>query len=308
MWQMFRGHLCGVLCRYVPMIQGKDGRVQEPWCIKAVVNLVEKKRRAYERLKKLGNDRDLEDYKASRKELKNEIRRARRDHEKALASRIKENPKAFYKYVKSKRIRRERTIKCDSGKVYMEPEETAKVLNEYLASVFTTEEDLSDCWDDVQQTEKLGHIDIKKEDMLELLENIKLDKSLKLDKMYPRLLWEVREEIADPLAIIFASSIGTGEAPEDWRVADVVPLFKKGSRDSPGNYRPVSLTSAVGKLMEKILRGRIYGHLERHNVITKSHFDHKLLPQYTVKTKQRSSRTMVLHETTQNYTRLSETT
>ena len=55
----------------------------------------------------------------------------------------------------------------------------------------------------------------------------------------------------------------TGEVPEDWRIADVVPIFNKGNRDSPGNYRPVSLTSAVGKLMEKILRDRIYEHLEK---------------------------------------------
>ena len=68
----------------------------------------------------------------------------------------------------------------------------------------------------------------------------------------------MREEIAKPLAIIFASSVGTREVPGDWRVEGVVPLFKEGSRDSPGNYRPVSLTSVVDKLMEKILRGRIY--------------------------------------------------
>ncbi|XP_072133759.1 polymeric immunoglobulin receptor-like [Mobula birostris] len=86
---------------------------------KAVENLVKRKRKAYERFKKLGNVRDLEDCKASKKELKNEIRRAKRSHEKALVSRIKENPKAFYKYVKNKRIRHERIgpIKCDSGNV-----------------------------------------------------------------------------------------------------------------------------------------------------------------------------------------------
>ena len=54
----------------------------------------------------------------------------------------------------------------------------------------------------------------------------------------------------------------TGEVPEDWRIASVVPLFKKGSKNNPGNYRPVSLTSVVGKLLERILRDRPYSHLE----------------------------------------------
>ena len=54
----------------------------------------------------------------------------------------------------------------------------------------------------------------------------------------------------------------TREVPEDWRIANVVPLFKKDSKNNPGNYRPVSLTSVVGKLLEKILRDRNYSHLE----------------------------------------------
>ena len=56
-----------------------------------------------QKVQELGNDRDLVEYTACRKGLKKEIRSARRGHEKALAGRIKENPKAFYKYVKSKR-------------------------------------------------------------------------------------------------------------------------------------------------------------------------------------------------------------
>ena len=58
--------------------------------------------------------------------------------------------------------------------------------------------------------------------------------------------------------------------PEDWRIANVVPLFKKGSRDHPGNYRPVSLTSVVGKVLERIIRDRIYKHLERNKLIRDS--------------------------------------
>eukprot|EP00061_Rhincodon_typus_P009258 g32627.t1 len=58
-----------------------------------------------------------------------------------------------------------------------------------------------------------------------------------------------------------------GVVPEDWRIANVVPLFKNGSRDNPGNYKPVSLTSVVGKLLEKIVRDKIYKHLEANRLI-----------------------------------------
>eukprot|EP00061_Rhincodon_typus_P009918 g33776.t1 len=76
------------------------------------------------------------------------------------------------------------------------------------------------------------------------------------------MLGEAREEIAGALREIFVSSLDTGEGRKDWRIANVVPMFKKVGRDNPANYRPVSLLSVVGKLLEKILRDRIYSHME----------------------------------------------
>ena len=75
-------NLSGALHSNVPMRQGSYGRLQEPWCTKAVKNLVKKKRKASKRFRELGNVRNLEEYMTSRKELKREIRRARRGHEK----------------------------------------------------------------------------------------------------------------------------------------------------------------------------------------------------------------------------------
>eukprot|EP00061_Rhincodon_typus_P006394 g26992.t1 len=85
----------------------------------------------------------------------------------------------------------------------------------------------------------LGHFEIKKEVVLDLLQSIKVDKSLRPAGIYPRLLREARQEIAGGLTKIFVSSLTTGEVLEDWRVANVVPLFKQINRDNPGNYRLV---------------------------------------------------------------------
>eukprot|EP00061_Rhincodon_typus_P012843 g38839.t1 len=59
-----------------------------------------------------------------------------------------------------------------------------------------------------------------------------------------------------------------GVVPEDWRIPDIVPLFKKGIRDNPGNYRPVNFTLVVGKLLEKILKDKIYKHLEANGLLS----------------------------------------
>ena len=74
-----------------------------------------------------------------------------------------------------------------------------------------------------------------------------------LDEIHPRVLRELVEVIAEPLSIIYQCSLLTGEVPEDWRLTSVTPTHKRGCKDDQGNYRPVSLTSVQGKIMEQIV-------------------------------------------------------
>ena len=60
------------------------------------------------------------------------------------------------------------------------------------------------------------------------------------------------------------------EKLSEWKLANVTPLFKKGDKSNPGNYRPISLTSVVCKLMESILRDKIVEFLEKNNIIRDS--------------------------------------
>ena len=73
-----------------------------------------------------------------------------------------------------------------------------------------------------------------------------------------------------PLQILFKQSLSLGKVPADWKNAKVVPIFKKGAKGEPGNYRPVSLTCAICKLMESIIRDVITGHLKSNNLINDS--------------------------------------
>ena len=79
------------------------------------------------------------------------------------------------------------------------------------------------------------------------------------------------------LAFIFQQSIDTGEVPQDWRTANIVPIFKKGNRSKPANYRPVSLTAIPCKIMEHIISSQMMDHLEENNILleTQHGFRHK---------------------------------
>eukprot|EP00061_Rhincodon_typus_P005124 g24250.t1 len=77
----------------------------------------------------------------------------------------------------------------------------------------------------------LDCIHITRDEEFAAMKCIKVDKSPGPDQVRPRMLWDAREEIAEALAEIFASSLPTGEVSEDWRVANVVPLLKKARKD-----------------------------------------------------------------------------
>ena len=81
------------------------------------------------------------------------------------------------------------------------------------------------------------------------------------DGLHPRVLRELAGMIAELLLAIYQHSWLSGEVPEDWRLADVTPIYRKGRMENPGNYRPVSLISIPGKVMEQIILGEITRHM-----------------------------------------------
>ena len=103
---------------------------------------------------------------------------------------------------------------------------------------------------------------MREEMVREHLGNIRVYKSLGPYGMHPCVLRELAEVTAEPLSIIFDRPRRLGEVPEDWRIANVSPVFRNGEEEDVGNSRRVSLTSVPRKVMEQPIVAAISKQLE----------------------------------------------
>ena len=214
----------------------------------------------------------INEYKNLCKKVKHEVKNAKRKFEENLANKAKKNPKLLFKYIKKSQKVREyiRALMNSSNQVTNDPRDIVEILNDQFQSVFVKERD-SDVLPDfpMRTINECSEIDISYNDILSRLKNLNPDKSCGVDEIRPKVLQECASELAVPLTLIYSDSIKKGEIPLIWKLANISPLYKKGSRLLAENYRPVSLTSVPCKILEGVIKDKIMKHLNEDNLITK---------------------------------------
>ncbi|KAK4818426.1 hypothetical protein QYF61_012960, partial [Mycteria americana] len=158
------------------------------------------------------------------------------------------------------------------GNIATKDEEKAEVLPAFFASVFDSQTSYPQGIQPPEQEDKDGEQNkspiIQEEAVSDLLRLLDIHKSMGPDGIHPRVLRELAEELAKQFSIICQQSRLTGEVPDDWRLVNVTPIYKKGWKEDPWNYRPVSLTLVLGKIMEQF----ILSVLNRHYGFMKGRF------------------------------------
>ncbi|KAK4810929.1 hypothetical protein QYF61_013337 [Mycteria americana] len=185
------------------------------------------------------------------------------------------NKKGFFKYVNSKRRSKENIapILVEDGHLTNRDEEKAEAFNAFSPSVFNnTDRPWAARSPELEDHERGNSAFpfVDTEIVRDQLYQLNVHKSMGPDGIHPRVLKELADVMAGPLSIIYQRSWEPGEVPADWKLANVIPIYKKGVREDPGNYRPVSLTSVPGKIIGKLTLDATERHLKDNAIIRHS--------------------------------------
>ena len=110
-------------------------------------------------------------------------------------------------------------------------------------------------------------IKISEAGILNLLKNLIPKKAAGPDRTKPVILQELRVELAPIIKVLFERSLESGAVPLIWNSANVSPIFKKGDKSTAANYRPISLTCILCKVMEHIIASNLVRHLDSNGLM-----------------------------------------
>ena len=246
-----------------------DERRKPIWMNTTAFRKVKRKYSGWIRFLNTKQGETYQEYVTKRNESSHETRRARRNFEKNLAKECRKNPKAAWRYMKSsnKVSNGIPNLKKQDGSLTSTDAETAEVLNQQYFKVFTKDTTtIPDIPSKPLITPELKSFTVTEEEVHTELKNLNPNKSPGIDCIHPRVLKEMADPLAHPITILFQKSLDAEELPTHWLQALITPIFKKGRKNLAENYRPVSLTCLLCKILEKIIVKQIIKHIKENQL------------------------------------------
>ncbi len=173
------------------------------------------------------------------------------------------NVNSFWKYVKSNLVYKS-SLPClldTNNKIVSDSKQKADLLNQYFCSVFVDDDNIEHDWRISEPTSSIETVEITPALVFHKLKKLPAKLSCGPDGIPPYLLKKLAAVLDNPLSIIFSKSLVAGKPPDQWKHASVKALHKKGQSNLVSNYRPISLTSAICKVMESIISDKIKEHM-----------------------------------------------
>lgn len=242
--------------RNVPITKSSSIK-HPPWFDNVLINLKNKKNKAYRRMLRLKNSTDYESsvqhYNESYKNFTLYYNSKFSDYLINIQTKIKNDPNYFWQYFKSKRVTNglPSTINYD-GKTSSNYDEISNMFSKFFQSVYKPSDINRICPRNLSNNNNLIDIPVISEDNIILtLDSFKV--GCGPDKIPSTVLKQFSASLALPLSILFNKSLTCGIFPEIWKTSKITPIFKSGLRTDVTNYRGIANSSSIPKLFEAVV-------------------------------------------------------
>ena len=181
-----------------------------------------------------------------------------------------EIPKGFWSYIKCKKQEPSGVapLKIKDGFIHSHSSSKVEILNEQFVSAYTREDSFKFQTKGPSSHPSMEPIEVQSKGVHKVLFNLKIHNAVGPDCIPNFILKNAADQMAPILTKLYQFLLNTGEVPADWKNAFVVLVFKKGEKHIPSNYRPVSLTSVVCKLLEHIVHILVMRHFDCNRIVT----------------------------------------
>lgn len=240
------------------------------WITHKILRMIRLRNRAYQTFKKFPTEDNLSKEKTIGREVKLEIAKAKREYlEKHITNELKiGNTKPLFRHISNSRGHSNQ-ISCLEGSTR---DNIPEKLAEYFSSVYADKDKPTDLPEVVTKlcTSEMDDIYVNKLGLTKLIQDMDRRKAPGPDGISAYLLQYLTKNIKnflDCFIIVLNLALRDSFVPNEWKVANICPIFKGGKRNLPSNYRPISLTSLVSKICEHIITSAMWLHIDQYNLL-----------------------------------------
>ena len=252
-WMNFKDTLTQLVDLHIPRITVKS-KFKPPWFDAECYEKCREKERLHTKFKRSKNMNDEIKFVTCRREFKSLMRKKIRDN---LYCADDNNiiTKKFWAHVKntSKSCRIPEIVRY-KNEISSNTITKANMFNNFFYNQFS---ESSTYGIEISSEQDEEYIDFSTTRISQLLSDINVNKACGPDNIPGILLKHCFTSISAPLSRLFHSIYNTGIVPNEWKKANVVPIHKKGDKGDVTNYRPISLTCIVAKIMERIIQDEL---------------------------------------------------
>jgi len=278
-WEKYKTNIKSSMEKHIPKRVIKRNTNDKPWFTDVCALAHQRKVKAWQVLKSFPTDLNKNSYSKACKDAADTYKQAQKRYSEKIETDLKENgsnPKTWWQIV-NHIVGKGGNSEIPSLNVnnieYETALEKANILNNTFAEKSTiNDNDRLPPLLSLKGDSFLNRIKIRLRVVRKKLQQQKTSKATGPDGIPARVLRECADVLSKPYSNLFNFSLKSSNIPNDWKCANVVPIYKSGERSDPNNYRPISLLSITSKVMESIINDYVKKHIYGSNLITKHQF------------------------------------